>query len=381
MDGDCGIRRRHTGIVVGALAALATFFAAEPAFGQLPLGSQQNGAAPTSGIVGNVTQALPTGQVVEQAAPVVQEAAKPVAAVTQPIAQATAPVAQTAGSVASPGAPVVAQAVAPVAQLAAPVTQAAAPAVAQVTAPVAQAANPVVQPVAGPALTAVQPVVQPVLQATAPVLMSIEPVLAVVEPVTAPLLEATAPLLETTGPALDVTAPLLETATQARLSPSPATVPSSAPASGAATVGDTAAQPTSTSVSGTVPPTRAAIDSPRPSASRDSEVVATGPSRGATVSIELSSPWASAEMAPRDARTRHTATAGSSRMPKPTGPSGPLGFLTSVSAAPGSGALLVFFAALAAIIHVAAPGLGRRLRPAMAPWPLPITLASLERPG
>jgi hypothetical protein len=30
---------------------------------------------------------------------------------------------------------------------------------------------------------------------------------------------------------------------------------------------------------------------------------------------------------------------------------------------------------------VAAPGLGRRLRPALAPWPLPSTLASLERPG
>jgi hypothetical protein len=75
MDGDCGIRRKHTRIVVGALAALATFFAAEPAFAQLPLGSQQNGVSPTSGVVGNVTQALPTGQVVELAAPVVQEAA------------------------------------------------------------------------------------------------------------------------------------------------------------------------------------------------------------------------------------------------------------------------------------------------------------------
>ena len=380
MDGDCGIRRRHTRIVVGALAALATFFAAEPALGQLPLGSQQNGAAPTSGIVGNVTQALPTGQVVEQAAPVVQEAAKPVAAVTQPLAQATAPVAQTAGSVASPAAPVVAQAVAPVAQAAAPVTQAAAPAVAQVTAPVAQAVNPVVQQVAGPALTAVQPVVQPVLQATAPVLTSIEPVLEAAEPLTAPLLEATAPLLEATGPALEVTAPLLETATQARMSPSSTVVPP--PGLGAASAGDAAAQSTSTSVSETVPPTLlVATDPPRPSASRDAGAVTTGPSRGATASIESSPPWASAEMAPRDGRTGHTATAGPSRLPKPTAPSRPLGFLTSVSAAPGSGALLVFFAALAAIILVAAPGLGRRLRPDMAPWPLPITLASLERPG
>ena len=361
MDGNCGIRRRHTRIAVGALAALATFFAAEPALGQLPLGSQQNGAAPTSGIVGNVTQALPTGQVVEQVAPIVQEASKP-AAVTQPLAQATAPVAQTAGSVASPAAPVVAQAVAPVAQAAAPVTQAAAPAVAQVTAPVAQAVNPVVQPVAGPVLT------------------SIEPVLEAAEPLTAPLLEATAPLLEAAGPALEATAPLPETATQARMSSSPATVPS--PASGAASVGDAAAQSTSTSVPGTAPPTPlAASDSPRPSASRDTEADVTGRSHGAIAAIEWSSPWPPPDVAPRDGRTRHTATAGSSRMPKPTGPSGPLGFLTSVSAAPGSGALLVFFAALAAIILVAAPGLGRRLRPDMAPWPLPITLASLERPG
>ncbi|MGH3128909.1 MAG: hypothetical protein ACRDPX_13395 [Gaiellaceae bacterium] len=374
MDGDGGIRRRHTRLlVVGAVAALATFFAAEPAFAQLPLGSEQNGAGMVNVIVGTVTQALPTGQVI---GPVLQEGSEPVAAVTQPLAQATAPVAQTTEPVAA----TTAETAAPVvAQVAAPITQAAAPVVAQVTAPVAQVVDPVVQQAAGPMLTAVQPIVQ----TAAPVLAAAQPVLEAAEPLTAPLLAATAPLLDTAGAVLEATAPLLETTTEAQASSSsPATAPTSASGASNAPSENAAAQPTSTSAAGTVTPALVvAADGARPPASREGGAVATGPRREATAAIEPSSLWPQAYGATRADRKAHTAKAGSSRTPAPTGPSGPFGFLTSVSAAPGSGALLVFFAALAAIILVAAPGLGRRLRPDMAPWPLPITLASLERPG
>jgi hypothetical protein len=46
----------------------------------------------------------------------------------------------------------------------------------------------------------------------------------------------------------------------------------------------------------------------------------------------------------------------------------------------GSGAAPLV-AALVAALLVAVPGLSRRLRLELAPWPLPISLPSLERPG
>ena len=67
------------------------------------------------------------------------------------------------------------------------------------------------------------------------------------------------------------------------------------------------------------------------------------------------------------------------RDPVPFAPGSPLSGLASASASAGAGALLL--AALAATLLLAAPGLGRRLRPKLAPWPQPIPQLSLERPG
>jgi hypothetical protein len=188
-------------------------------------------------------------------------------------------------------------------------------------------------------------------------------------------------LLDTAGGAVDATTPLLETTIQA---PGSAPAPTTAPGSGAPSAPDeagAAAQPTSMSALGAgTPAVFATPDRPRASAPRAAGSAVPGPS-GAVAAIEPSPPWSPADVAPRADRATHTARAGSSRTPAPTGPWGPLGSLTSVSAAPGSGAMLVFFAALAAIFLLAAPGVGRRLRPALAPWPLPLSLASLERPG
>lgn len=65
--------------------------------------------------------------------------------------------------------------------------------------------------------------------------------------------------------------------------------------------------------------------------------------------------------------------------PAPFSPGGPLSGLAPASASAGAGVLLL--AALAATLFLAAPGLGRRLRPRLAPWPQPIPQFSLERPG
>jgi hypothetical protein len=55
---------------------------------------------------------------------------------------------------------------------------------------------------------------------------------------------------------------------------------------------------------------------------------------------------------------------------------------TGLSFTGGSGAgIAILLAALAAGLFLAAPGLGRRLRPRLAPWPLPTLHLSLERPG
>jgi hypothetical protein len=67
--------------------------------------------------------------------------------------------------------------------------------------------------------------------------------------------------------------------------------------------------------------------------------------------------------------------------PPPFAPGGPLSGLASAFASAGAGALVLLLAALAAAPILAVPGLGRRLRLTLAPWPQPILQLSLERPG
>ena len=370
MGGDGGIRRARTRfLVVGVAASVAALFATEPALAQLPLGSEPTGGAPTSGIVGTVTQALPTNEAVAQVAPVVQEAVKPVAAVTQPVAQAAAPVTQAT-------APVAAQA----ATVSAPAAQTAAPVVAQVAAPVVQAVEPVRQQTAAPVLESVQPV----LDAAAPMLEA-------AQPLTAPLAETAEPLLQATAPVLDTSAPLLDsTAANPR---------QSAPGERLATTlqpGETGTPPASVDAAPqlmpiSAPASAASSTSTSPgfftaAAPREHRLAADTSESATARSITSGRPtddiWPTIGTSVHEGRTTHAATrVGRSRMPGPNEPTGPLGFLGAISAAFGSSGALLLFAALAAFILVVAPGLGRRLRPAMAPWPPPIPLASLERPG
>jgi hypothetical protein len=330
MGGTCGIRRVQRRFFVATVVLFAGLFASEPALAQLPLGSSPTAAAPTGGSpVGTVTQVVPTGQVAEQVAPIVGEAAKPVAAVTQPVAQATAPVAQ----VATPG------------------PKAAEPVLAQ-TAPVLESVQPLVEPLASPVVEAA-----------------------------APLLGATAPVMETTAPPLDATTPARRASAPTRhgATSEPGAASSGTPTSSEGVVSEAAPTGADIPTLLTSPPsdTRAAAPPERLEVHgrslRDSTWAAgdRGPSDG----------WQTTFTAYRDGRGTHTAKAGTPRAPSPTEPGGLLGFLAAVSAAFASSGALLFFAALAAIILVAAPGLGRRLRPPLAPWPLPIPLPSLERPG
>ena len=342
-------------LAAGIAASVVALFATEPALAQLPLGSEPAGGAPTSGIVGTVTQALPTNDAVAQVAPVVQEAVEPVAAVTQPVAQAAAPVTQAT-------APVTGQ----VATVIAPVAQTAAPAAAQVAAPVVQAVEPVLQQTAAPVLESVQPV----LEAAAPVLEAAQPLTAPLAETAAPLRHATASVLETSAPLLDSTAAnprqsapgeLLATTLQpGETDTPPASVDAAPPASTSPGLFAAAATWEHRLAADTESATARSIATDRP-----------------TTDI-----WPTIGTSPREGRMTHTATkVGRSRMPTPSEPTGPLGFLGAISAAFGSNGALLLFAALAAFILVVAPGLGRRLRPAMAPWPPSIPLASLERPG
>ena len=79
--------------------------------------------------------------------------------------------------------------------------------------------------------------------------------------------------------------------------------------------------------------------------------------------------------------SRGTSAVRPSNSPMPTAPGGPPGALGSAFTSAAAGALVIFLAALAAALLLAAPGLGRRLRPTLAPWPLSNPQLSLERPG
>jgi hypothetical protein len=118
---------------------------------------------------------------------------------------------------------------------------------------------------------------------------------------------------------------------------------------------------------------------PRPAAARPPV-----PDAAASVGQTESSMWPGVASHAGDTSSHRDPTASApARRPSAPGapPSGPLGFLAAISAAFASSAALLYVAALAAALLPAAPGLSRRLRLGLAPWPLPIPLGSLERPG
>ena len=322
-------------------------------------------------------------------APVAQTAAPVVNTVSQPVAQVTAPVAQTV-------APVVNTVTQPVAQVTAPVAQTVAPVVNTVTAPVVQTVAPVVNTVTAP----LAPVTTPLVQAVGPVVQSAAPLLETAAPVVSPLTEGlagdSAPLLGGSDDDPLGLGSLLAGVT------SPGSVGSSLVTSAplaapsvvrVATVDGT---PSGTTISPGASPRAPvvatdAIESTgtaswQPRAADRLSRGAADRQRGIATPLELSVPlpqaWpgfasgtvTSGPDAPKGTNARPHSPAG------PGTPSGPSVPSSAAAVFSGSGAS-IFVAALVAALLLAVPGLSRRLRLELAPWPLPIALPSLERPG
>jgi hypothetical protein len=86
-------------------------------------------------------------------------------------------------------------------------------------------------------------------------------------------------------------------------------------------------------------------------------------------------------ISPDGASSPHQTTASRPSAPhSPFAPDGPFG-LALAAATAGASFFLPLFAVLAATFLLAAQGVGRRLRPTLAPPQLPILALSLERPG
>lgn len=355
MGGDRGIQGKRRRLLVAASFGAAALFAAEPALAQLPTAD----ATATSAPIGTVTQSPPVVAVVAPAAPVGGQGASPVT-------QAATPVAQAASS-----------AVAPVAAAAAPAVEAVAP----VVEPVAQTAAPVVR--------AAQPVsetVTPVLEEAQPVLDTAAAVVGVAEPVAEPVAEATSPVLETLRPVVEPTSSLSEGVTGAPLAKGsfpggtskgeePMTSPAAPPTQLEAGVSEAAS---SASVS-----TGESATAGRASSELRQAQGVRGERRPATPPTFLA--WAPTRdiLAPTHLGAPRADRNANATVPRraPARPFGPLGLLAAVSAGFASGGSSVFAVVIAAALLLAAPGLGRWLRPGKASWPLPIPLASLERPG
>jgi hypothetical protein len=213
---------------------------------------------------------------------------------------------------------------------------------------------PVAAPVASPVLETVSDVAAPVLQAA-------DPALTPIEESVAPLLEASSPLA---GALVDASAPL------------------------AGTVESLAAAGPEAGIEATLAPPASPVPVPVPAATARAELRApTGGDRASTGRTAAPPSAALGYAAPflppgpeagRSARPHgHSASgpSGSKRGPSRSGTTSP------VNAVAGGAGGSLFVAAVLAAFLLAAPGLSRRLRLGLAPWPRPIPLPSLERPG
>ena len=273
----------------------------------------------------------------------------PALAQTVGVTQTTAPVVQQAAAPLTQAAAPVVQTAAPVVPTVAPVVQTAAPVVQQAAAPVVQTAAPVVQYAAGPALGAAAPLLRPAGQVTD----------TVGDPV-----RKVSPALNAAHGSLDPAATVAGS-TEATVAGEEATA---AGGSNDEVVVPTAALGERDAVTG------------RARSARD---IGHRPPRVLSIStiprVPVHAEGSSSD--PTSAAGSRT-TAVSPRRSAPDVPSGPFfGLFAAMAAALASGASLILVAALAAALVLAAPGLGRRLRPTLAPWPLPTALPSLERPG
>jgi hypothetical protein len=212
---------------------------------------------------------------------------------------------------------------------------------------------------AEPLLQQTPPTLDPVLDIAAPALGALDETTRTATEVVSPLLQATQPVVGTRMPPAAVDAPPTKAATReegvrlvAEEEPSvvPTTVklPAALPA------------PRGSGREELAMPMRRAVEVP-PQGSSSIASVPGGPENttadlgGTEISLSLPS------------------------APAPFAPGGPLSGLAWASASAGAGAFLL--AVLAAALLLAAPGLGRRLRLILAPWPQPILQVSLERPG
>jgi hypothetical protein len=391
MRKSCGIRGSVRRLIVAALgtAALSLIWTTA-AFAQAPglLGSGSgSGSDSSSGSGGNPVENVANGGP-QTVAPVVQAAAPVVQADAAPVAHGTAPAAQPAAPVTQP----VAQVTAPVVQTVAPVVSTVSAPVAEVTAPVVQTAAAVVNAVTEPLAPVTAPLVQavaPVVQAAAPILETAAPV---VDPLTEGLAGGSAPLLggnddELLGPGsllAVVTSP--ESLGGSPVMPAPLAAASVVPVS---TAGDT---PSSSDASPQAPVVAAGAIESGGTASwrpRTADRFTRGHAdrqRGVATPIELPAalPHTWPGSTSGTVMSGPDASKGTKARPlSPPGPSTP-----SVPSVPSSAAAVfsgsgasIFVAALVAALLLAVPGLSRRLRLELAPWPLPIALPSLERPG
>jgi len=264
-------------------------------------------------------------------------------------------------------------------------------------APVVETATKVTEPVP----STVEPVVEsaPVVEVEKTVAPVLAPVNKVAETSTEKVDDALAPVVEsvqettrgTLGSVATTTAPLTtgpglsntrgkaagDVGETVRTTTGASVAPSGSVAASELAGGATSTVATSTvAASGTAaldaptfaPPTRRAIkdSATRADASAPAITLLSAP----TTNAAQSSPAAGAAM-----------PSSQPHAPLPDIPSGPLTALFSASASVGGGALVLLLAALAAATLLAAPGVGRRLRPTLAPWPQPIPHLSLERPG
>ena len=336
--------------------------------------TQTSNPTPVAEPVQQVTTASPPPVVAETVAPL-----------TKPLEPATAPLANTTNEVA---------------KATTPVTSVVQSATAPVTTPVERAAAPVLQAVQQTA----QPVVATVQRATAPVVATVAqaaaPVLATVDQVAAPTVAAVSPLLQQT--AAQVIAPIVDTTGQILEPVAKATVQAMAPLDSRAARNDAPplgpVQATTTPSShtgsvggpthqpGVVGPARVA-PAPAETASSPSPVRRHGAGAAQRLTPPTQRPRVVPVLMPEDAAavngspSSSHATVSQTRAPDhPFAPDRPFGF--SATAATGGASFFVpLFAVIAAIFLLAALGVGRRLRPALAPPRLPILALSLERPG
>jgi hypothetical protein len=348
--------------------------------------------APVTETASEVTQAVvptttPTPPPAAQAAETSTSAAAAPAA-TQAVPAAAAPIVETVAKTAAP-------AVETVSKAAAPAVKAVADTAAPVIKPVAEAAAPVAKPVT----RTVAPVLRPVTRATAPVLQAVAPVLDAAAPIldaASPLTNAAAPILDGTGTILGngggrsvgVGALLASTGSTAR-----ATVARKAEAPIIAIGAVPTPGPEGAAASDPLTPAEGGLPSVVAPSSVPNPFLAPGflPPRAlelppaqlpAVHAFPASPPDLGPLGGPGATPVRGTeAVAGTPEVPWRRVPGGPLGPLSSAVASAGAGAFPILLAALAAALFLAAPRLGRRLRPILAPWPLPIPHVSLERPG